>query len=550
MTDSNPIKFPDTIDRWLIYGMKSILYNCNDREQGKQLQLLVFDVMFNLFRGVPSCLFYLGPDIPVFNRTIFLANHASNFCKQYLDAITDSTSFHQFSESINSPFLSFFRKCIQDQPRHKTNNHSEARNVNDAYPFHMNNYDSNSVNCLLPDWILENRINDNGNIDLEELFQNQIRKYLNYSRPAKVPELFIDCDDHTVSMLSNNIIVDASDTSLKPFAVFDHSIMEHVDNFANWTLNTLCEELGVDLGDGGFQQENYVEQSPLSHSKKKILSVMKLNKDMAVSKKEINHSFENFTSGMGNALVQYLQRVLSGDEISDRDEKSLLEDCKNLLMSSYYRENLISILKQGKAGEQNDDIQRISTEINVPSSAFEALSKLFAVVIEACVLTDDFVSAYDLLECGGQYCHQIDINLEHRVRDRKNSIVSFRDNRGSIFSEKSSTEFLSGRFRNHPIFQSVKLWKANLDKRLVNIKQMPQEKLNEEETDDDNNDRKITSEEIIREIHSLLYVMVNVGINRERANLFIETVTADYAIKDSLFFELSRFVNRLWPRQK
>ena len=558
MTDSNPIKFPDTIDRWLIYGMKSILFNSHDGEiseaaasnnRGKQLQLLVYDVMFNLFRGVPSCLFYLGPDIPVFNRTIFLANHASNFCKQYLDAITDSTSFHQFSESINSPFLSFFRQCIEDQPRHKASNHSEARNINGAYPFHMNNYDYNAVSCLLPDWILENRINDSGNIDLEELFQKQIRKYLNYSRSAKIPELFIDCDDHKLSMLPNNIIVDEiSDSSLKPFVAFDHRIIEHVDNFANWTLNTLCEELGVDLG---LQEENYVEQSPLSHSKKKILSAMKSNKDLSVSKKEnINHAFENFTSGMGNALVQYLQRVLSGDEISDRDEKSLLDDCKNLLMSSYYRENLISILKQGKAGEQNDDIKRISTEINVPSSAFEALSKLFAVVIEACVLTDDFVSAYDLLECGGQYCHQIDINLEHRVRDRKNSIVSFRDNRGSIFSAEKATEFLSGRFRNHPIFQSIKLWKANLDKRLVNIKQMPQEKLNEEETDDDNNDRKITSEEIIREIHSLLYVMVNVGINRERANLFIETVTADYAIKDSLFFELSRFVNRLWPRQK
>jgi hypothetical protein len=253
---------------------------------------------------------------------------------------------------------------------------------------------------------------------------------------------------------------------------------------------------------------------------------------------------------MGNALVQYLQRVLSGDEISDRDEKSLLDDCKNLLMSSYYRENLISILKQGKAGEQNDGIQRISTEINVPTSAFEALSKLFAVVIETCVLTDDFISAYDLLECGGQYCHLLDLNLDHKGRDRKNSIVSFRENRGSIFNTEKATEFLSGRFRNHPIFQSINLWKANLDKRLNNIKQNSQENLNEKDSDEDNNARKITSAEIIREIHSLLYVMVNVGINRERANLFIETVTAEYSIKDSLFFELSRFVNRLWPRIK
>jgi hypothetical protein len=172
---------------------------------------------------------------------------------------------------------------------------------------------------------------------------------------------------------------------------------------------------------------------------------------------------------------------------------------------------------------------------------------LFAVVIEACVLTDDFISAYDLLECGGQYCHEID-NMEHRgFRERRNSIVSMLEHRSSsTFSEKS-TEFLSGRFRNHPIYQSINLWKANLDKRLSNIKNLQQQELDNDNKNYEN--RKITSSEIIREVHSLLYVMNLVGINRERANLFIQTITAEYAIEDSFFFDLTRFVNRLWPKK-
>jgi hypothetical protein len=545
---SNPIKFPDTIDRWLTYGMKSILYNsAASISKSKQLQLLVYDVMFHLFRGVPSCLFYLGPDIPVFNRTIFLEKHASNFCKQYLDAITDSTSFHQFSESINSPFLSFFRQCIEDHLLDKKLDYDHLET--DESPIHMNTYDYNSVNCLLPDWIFHNQNNHDIKIDLEEVFQKQIRKYLYYSRAAKVPELVLDCSGDALSRMSNDNIIDES-SLLKPIVVFDHNIIDNVDNFANWTINTVCAELDIDFN--SLEEKFLIEQSPLSLSKKKLFP-KKSSKDISAAKKDkIINTFENFTNGMGNALVQYLQRVLSGDEISDRDEKSLLDDCKNLLMSAHYRENLIAILKQGKAGEQNDDINRISTEINVPLTAFEALSKLFAVVIETCVLTDDFVSAYDLLECGGQYCHnQIDV-MDHRGRDRRNTIVGYREHRNSMFNANTekSTEFLSGRFRNHPIFQSIKLWKANLDKRLNNIKQNKLEKLNENETDDNNDETKVTSAEIIREVHSLLYVMNHVGINRERANLFVETVAADYTIKDSLFFELSRFVNRLWPRIK
>jgi hypothetical protein len=297
MMISNPIKFPDTIDRWLIYGMKKILQNEDSNfSKSQQLQLLVYDVMFHLFRGVPSCLFYLGPDIPVFNRTIFLANHASSFCKQYLDAITDTTSFHQFSESINSPFLSYFRQCIQVQVLNKNN---------DNYQFNSKKIlDTDSLHRSMPEWIFHNQ--NSKNIDDDDIFLYQIRKYDFNTGPTIMQEFIYEYDEIETSK-SNNYII--NDNSLSNCLVnFDHKILDHVDNFVNWTLNNLCEKLGINVNE--FEEEQNHETSPVSQSKKKLLSaVMKSNKDIFISKKDkiINDTFENSN---GNALVQYLQRVL------------------------------------------------------------------------------------------------------------------------------------------------------------------------------------------------------------------------------------------------
>jgi hypothetical protein len=207
-----------------------------------------------------------------------LANHASNFCKEYLDAVTDTTSFHQFSESINSPFLSYFRQCIQVQELSDDKYQKNSKKVVDTDSLHKS---TQGNSYLLPEWIFRN---DNFNIlDDDELFLNQLRKYDVKVGPVVMHDFIFEYDRTERS--KSSICID-DDLVSNRLVIFDHKALDHVDNFFNWTLNNLCEKLGINVDDFEDQNQNH-QTSPVSQSKKKLLSaVMKSNKDIFISKKD------------------------------------------------------------------------------------------------------------------------------------------------------------------------------------------------------------------------------------------------------------------------
>ena len=93
-------------------GMGPIVTSLRACTLDLQIQLLFFDVMFNLLRYVPDCLFYLNSSCPVFNRALFISEYATDDIKAVLEQLTVTNSFHELTENIHTPSVKFFLDCI------------------------------------------------------------------------------------------------------------------------------------------------------------------------------------------------------------------------------------------------------------------------------------------------------------------------------------------------------------------------------------------------------------------------------------------------------
>ena len=93
-------------------GIGSIASSLSACSVALQIQLLFFDVMFNLLRYVPDCLFYLNSSSPVFNRALFISEYATEDIKAVLEQLTVTNSFHELTENIHTPPVKFFLDCI------------------------------------------------------------------------------------------------------------------------------------------------------------------------------------------------------------------------------------------------------------------------------------------------------------------------------------------------------------------------------------------------------------------------------------------------------
>lgn len=86
------------------------------------IQLIVFDVMANLLRYVPGCIFslnvgaYEGPSHHVFNRPFFLSECVNDESGPFLVQLTDTNAFEQFTESLYSPSMGFFLNALNALP--------------------------------------------------------------------------------------------------------------------------------------------------------------------------------------------------------------------------------------------------------------------------------------------------------------------------------------------------------------------------------------------------------------------------------------------------
>ena len=144
--------FPPKIERWLLCALKEVVAPNADlaeftllssssvpvpvqvqvpsdcttpsriREKDTVIQLIVFDVMANLLRYVPGCIFSLnvgeceGPSHHVFNRPLFLSDCIEDDNRPFLTMLTDTNAFEQFTESLYSPSMGFYLRSLGSLP--------------------------------------------------------------------------------------------------------------------------------------------------------------------------------------------------------------------------------------------------------------------------------------------------------------------------------------------------------------------------------------------------------------------------------------------------
>ena len=145
-TDEAIVPFPPKIETWLLCALQDIMItnaalidssvsfspskSSSDIktklnqivEIDTAIQLIVFDVMANLLRYVPGCIFslnvgvYEGPSHHVFNRPLFISECVDEETCPFLLQLTDTNAFEQFTESLYSPSMGYFLKALTALP--------------------------------------------------------------------------------------------------------------------------------------------------------------------------------------------------------------------------------------------------------------------------------------------------------------------------------------------------------------------------------------------------------------------------------------------------
>jgi len=150
-------------------------------------------------------------------------------------------------------------------------------------------------------------------------------------------------------------------------------------------------------------------------------------------------------------------------------------------------------------------------------SAFEALTICFLEILQHCTRTEDYSTAYDLLEVGGLY---------------------FLFSGDAAEAAAGGAPFLSSQIYHHPIYQAARLWLAELRRR-VQVLPTPAEATMAQ-----------FDAEVVLEARGVLTIMCDIDVNFERATTFIQAVASDYGLGLPVYYELARFTKQLYGRSE
>lgn len=122
-------KFPEKEDKWLVMSLESLRtpnslkmdvhslsfssIQKNSFSLDQMIHIIIYDVLFQLLRYIPDCLFFLNPSSPVFNCPLFLSEYTPDEFKECLSILTLTNSFQILTETVHTPSLSFFYSNIQ-----------------------------------------------------------------------------------------------------------------------------------------------------------------------------------------------------------------------------------------------------------------------------------------------------------------------------------------------------------------------------------------------------------------------------------------------------
>ena len=223
-----------------------------------------------------------------------------------------------------------------------------------------------------------------------------------------------------------------------------------------------------------------------------------------------NFGLESGSSQLDDRIVFFLQQAFSADTAFERDIDSALFGCAAALHDAKQRLALVDILSQSESSAESKQGKTALKLFPVHETLFNALHRLSNTLVQCCASQDDFLAAYKLLQVGGKYCCAL-----------TNPEVP-----GSPAENEDNTQFLSDLIRHQPIYQNTSLWAAVMQSRLP---------LGSESTD-----------ALMNEVHSLLHEMHGIGVNFDRALLFIQSIADDYRMDVEKYFDLQRFMADIW----
>lgn len=313
----------------------------------------------------------------------------------------------------------------------------------------------------------------------------------------------------------------------------DPSIIHIQRQIFTWTVYDVADNLHLPRDNlwRWFQQSGTLE------AKKGLLggAAPKMNQrniiNQSSTKKLSIESGGDKAATCDDRVLQFIQKIVTQSEGNDNWFEQSIEECLEALNEASNRLGLISVLRHAKKSEDQHQNPN-SNVIPLNNQAFKGFSKLFNGLLGICTSLQDYLCAYNLLEVGGLYFHIIDDGEGYRNTNNTSMDTLYDPD------EEDIIEFLSERISSHPIYQSTNLWRAILLSRLPAVvpssgspdKVKQQQQQHQPRTrrgsvgstfgttlsitvgdEDKKNQHNINS--VISEVHSLLYIMLGMGVS-------------------------------------
>jgi hypothetical protein len=383
---------------------------------------------------------------------------------------------------------------------------------------------------------------------------------------------------HHSSSLHLQVDIMKSALENPPFApvIFEHNRLSEVMNMINvWTLSDLAAATGEAIDQLAIKYADTVEKDLCvsdfsimyknaaatkapsgrveSSSKRRRNTISNRFVGSKQSSTQLSHWLDQSPAHRSCAasILDYLKIVFSGLDVPEYELNVIRQACYDDLKLLVNRGSLLEILKQSHSNNSKDAGGQVAQNNNstdfpsffpLHSEAFASMTELFQEILSICTQQHDYLHAYDLLIAGGLYFDIGDESIMHSLESRSDGYV----------------DFLNSSIKHHPIYQKPELWIAVLKLRLEANASPEDQSQSVFSMDHQLNGKPQLPmplhpnriHQVILETHAMLYMMHSLGVNPERAMLFVQNVVDLYDLDWKYFMELKLFLDRLWPSHR
>jgi WD40 repeat protein len=487
-------RYPDDIDRWCALSLKSVINNPLLSEEVSRewgvgissstlIQTILLDAFASVFSWIPECVFNIGAGYPIFNSQMFLHGYCPPNAIALAETVIDTQAFQRIVSEIHLPRLSLFVNCCKrmkygygycrfvDGVR---NSSTEMYPIEDRRfgldleenlplgelsnprrvlrpPYRLANPTEEQSSPIVPIWVSESQP-----IVVEESIKTLVSRY-QFSYPNEELEIVTHVLSADLSLATNPHTFNLSqrtsrDVAFPPltFAVHSHPT-HHKRKRKQWTFDDL-EALWSTIVDLSGRETPVRINALREKYRQFILMQHKLTRELInVSKKlHVEYMFGE------DVIMRLILRILplsTSDGIHDMDLAAALQQGSDSFSQGAARRSLVTILSEyceqisirSKTLESEIEArfchEKCPVELSV--SAFGYALRLCKLLLQACTVHKDYLTAHGLLDICGYFYH-----------------VLFDANSDKALSHLCYIQNLRSRINRHAIYQNPTLWRT------------------------------------------------------------------------------------------